>query len=322
MRAVGEKQNTPGTATTVRVFAVCVLLTVVACGRKAPPSVEPRVPTPAPVIPIAVVPPPVSNWSIPAALPSSRYLMEVSATLQRDSAGTVLEERMETRGLVTLQGRRDTLGAFRGSGVVDSFTVRGLEQVLTPAQSETSTSRAVPVMANPGLTVPFEVSLDARMIRISTRPPLANECDRAESGATNMVRDLVVRLPRTLSVGTTWQDSTVGFLCRLGVPITMRTKSTYLVASMERVQDRVELIVRKSADVVMAGEVKSTWRTVTVNATGRSTHMSRVDALSGVVRSAEGDGQLTVRLTDTSRRDGSATQEVRQQTKVRVTGRP
>ena len=259
---------------------------------------------------------------MPAAMPSTRYLSEVSATLQRDSAGHVLEERVETRALITLQGRRDTLGAFRGSGVVDSFTVRGLERVLTPNLGETSTSRPVPVLSNTPLTVAFEVSLNARMIRISTRPPLANECDRPESGAINLVRDLIVRLPQTLTVGTTWQDSTVGFMCRLGVPITSRTKSTFLVAGMERVEDRVQLIVRKTAEVVMSGEMKSTWRTMTVNATGRSTQMSRVDALSGVVRGAESDGLLTVRLTDTSRRDGSGTQEVRQQTRVRITARP
>ncbi len=306
-----------------RLFAVGALAIAAACGTKAPPAVEPSVPTPAPVIPIVLEPPVVSSWSIPAVMPSTRYLSEVSTTLQRDSAGRVLEERVETRGLITLQGRRDTLGAFRGSGVVDSFTVRGLERVLSPNLGETSTSRPVPVLSITPLTVPFEASLDARMLRISTRPPLANECDKAESGATNMVRDLVVRLPRTLAVGTTWQDSTVGFVCRLGVPITTRTKSTYLVASVERVQDdRVELMVRKTADVAMLGELKSTWRTVTVNATGRSTQMSRVDALSGVLRSAEGEGLLTVKLTDSSRRDGSGTQEVRQQTKVRITGRP
>jgi hypothetical protein len=317
-----ERENhRAGLAHAARVIAFTALVLAAACSRKAPPVIEPPTPTPEPVVPVVLEPPPVSSWTIPSVVPQTRYVSEVTAVLRRDSAGLVLEERVETRGLITLQGRRDTLGAFRGTGVVDSFVVRGLERVLTPNQAE-PTTRAVPVLPNPPLTVPFAASLDTRMIRISTRPPLANECDRVESGATNIVRDLVLRLPQKLSVGRTWQDSTVGFVCRLGVPITTRTRSTFLVAGMERVNDRVLLIVRKTTDITMSGELKSTWRTVTVNATGQNTQMSRVDAESGVMRSAEGEGLLTVKLVDTSRRDGSGTQEVRQQTTVRITARP
>lgn len=301
---------------------VCALLVAAACGGKAPPKVEPTVPTPAPVTPIVLEPPVEASWSIPANMSSTRYVSEVQATLQRDSAGRVLEERVETRGLISLQGRRDTLGAFRGTGVIDSFTVRGLERALAPNAGEPSNSRPVPALPDAPISVQFEVNLDARIFRVSTRPPLANECDRPETGATNLVRDVVVRLPKTLSVGKVWQDSIVGFVCRLGVPITTRTKSNYLVAGMERVQDRVELMVRKTSDVTMTGEIKNTWRTMSLNAVGRSTQMARVDALSGTVRSVEGDGLLTIKLSDTSRRDGSGTQEVRQLTKVRITGRP
>lgn len=312
----------PNIVQTVRWLGVCALVFAAACGKKAPPTVEPKAPTPAPVIPVVVEPPVVTNWSVPSAMPQTKYLSEITATLQRDSAGRALEEHVETRGIISLQGRRDSLGAFRGTGTVDSFTVRGLERVLTPNQGETSTSKPVPALPDAPLSVAFEVSLDARMIRISTRPPLTNECDRPESGATNLVRDVIVRLPKTLTVGATWQDSTVGFVCRLGVPITTRTKSSFIVVGTEQTQGRTQLLVRKTADVTMAGELRSTWRTMSVNATGTSTLNSRIDAETGVVRSVDGEGLLTIKLLDTSRRDGSGAQEVRQQTRVRVTARP
>lgn len=259
---------------------------------------------------------------MPAVAPVTKYLSEVSATLERDSAGRVLTEHVATRALITLQGRRDTLGAFRGSGVVDSFTVRGLERALAPNQSEPTSATTVPVMTDAPLTVSFDAAFDTRNLRIATKPPLANECDRPETGATNLVRDLLVRLPKTLAVGQAWQDSSVTFVCRLGVPITSRTKSNYTVERADKVQGGVELIVRKLSDTQLNGELKNTWRTMTVTASGRTTHSIRVDATSGVVRAVESDGTMTIKLNDSSRRDGSGTQDIRQTTKGRITMRP
>ena len=293
----------------------------VACGGGAiKPSAAPTLPppAPAPVIPITIEPL-IERWTVPAVVPSIRYLSEVSATLERDSAGRVLTEHLDTRALITLQGRRDTLGAFRGSGVVDSFTVRGLESALTPNQGESKPRTPVPVLPDRPIAVAFDAAFDTRNLRIATKPPLANECDRPETGATNVVRDLLVRLPARLTVGQTWQDSSVSFACRLGVPITSRTRSSYSVERADKVPGGIELLVRRIADTQLNGEVKSTWRTLTVSANGRTTHNIRVDGTTGVVRAVESDGLLTIKLNDTSRRDGSGVQDIRQITKGRIT---
>lgn len=303
-----------------RIVVSCAIVALAACGKKSPPVVEPKAPTPAPIVP-AVLEPVTTSWTIPAAMPSTRYTSEVTATLQRDSAGRTLEEHVETRALITLQGQRDSLGAFRGMGVVDSFTVRGLERVLTPNQDANNSSRTVQALPERLANVAFNINLDARMMRVSTRPPLTNECDRPEAGAINTARELVLRLPKTLSVGKTWNDSTIGFVCRLGVPITTRTKSTFVVERSDKVDNRIELSVRKTSDVTMAGELKSTWRTMSVNATGHGSMLSRVDATTGVVRTVDGDATLTVKLVDTSRRDGSGTQEIRQTTRTKIVTR-
>ena len=292
----------------------------IACGGGAiKPSTAPRLPPPAPVpvVPVTIGPV-IERYTMPAVVPSTRYLSEVSATLERDSAGRVLTEHVDTRALITLQGRRDTLGAFRGSGVVDSFTVRGLESALAPNQGETKPRTPVPVFTDPPIAVSFDAAFDARNLRISTKPALANECDRPETGATNLVRDVLVRLPARLIVGQAWQDSSVSFVCRLGVPITSRTKSNYSVERADKVQGGIELIVHRIADTQLNGELKSTWRTVTVSAIGRTTHHIRVDGTTGVVRAIESDGLLTIKLHDTSRRDGSGAQDIRQITKGRI----
>ncbi|MEO7997286.1 MAG: hypothetical protein ABI852_07560 [Gemmatimonadaceae bacterium] len=303
-----------------RPFAVAAAILAAACGGglQPAPTPTPAPPTPAPVVPI-VLEPTVERWTMPAVMPSTKYVNEVATTLERDSAGRVLTEHVTTRGIITLQGRRDTLGAFRGSGAVDSFTVRGLERVLTPGQAESKGSMQVPVVTVAPLNVMFDAVLDSRIFRVAARPALPNECDRPETGATSLVRDLIVRLPKTLSVGATWRDSTVSFLCRLGVPITTRSNAVFTIERAEQVQGRTELIVRKTSDIQLTGDLRSTWRVLTVSATGRATQLIRVDASNGVLRSADVDGMLTVKLTDTSRRDGSGTQEVRQTTKGRVT---
>jgi len=313
----------PRRAITVLV-ALGVLGVAAACGGGAikltpAPTLPP--PAPAPVLPITLEPV-IARWTIPAVVPFTRYLSEVSAALERDSAGRVLTERVDTRALITLQGRRDTLGAFRGSGVVDSFTVRGLESALAPDQGETKPRTTVPVLVDPPIAVLFDAAFDTRNLRVAVKPPLANECDRPETGATNLVRDLLVRLPARLTVGQLWQDSTFSFVCRLGIPITSRTKSSYSVERADKVQGGIELIVRRISELQLNGELKSTWRTMTVSATGRTTHTIRVDATTGVVRSVESDGLLTIKLNDTSRRDGSGAQEIRQMTQGRITLRP
>lgn len=306
------------------VMMLGLLSVATACGGGAikpmPTPAIPR-PVPVPVVP-TVIEPVATSWTMPAVVPSTRYVSEVRATLERDSAGRVLTEQVETRGVITLLGRRDALGAFRGSGTVDSFTIRGLESAVVSPPGEPRNTTPVPVLPEPVLRVNFDAALDTRILRVAPRPALPNECDRPETAATGLVRDLIVRLPKTLVVGATWRDSTVSFLCRLSVPITTRSMSTYTVERAEQVQNRVELLVRKVSDTQLAGELKSTWRTLSVDATGRSTQTIRVDATTGLVRTIDSDGMLTIKLTDTSRRDGSGAQEIRQKTRGQVTLRP
>ncbi|MEP6766817.1 MAG: hypothetical protein ABJB66_21050 [Gemmatimonadaceae bacterium] len=303
----------------MRAMFAASLVVASGCSKAITPT--PVVVSPLPVAPepAVVAPPVISSWTTPATFASTRYLSEVSATFERDSAGHKLQEHVETRALISLQGRRDPLGGLRANGQVDSFTVRGLEHALSSStQSDNTTTTPLVVVPTPPLAVSFDAVIDEHNIRVTTRPPLANECDRAESGATNIVRELLIRLPKTLTVGAQWRDSTAGFRCRLGVPITSFTRAEYVVERVETIQDRTELIVHRITDTQLDGNLKSTWRTLTITGTGRTTQNIRIDAVTGVIQSIEGDGTLIVRLNDSARRDGQGTQEVRQTTKSRT----
>ena len=311
----------------VRVVAVAITALIVAnagaCNKAVVSAPVAGPPPPPTVEPMVVAPTVIASWTIPATLAPARYLTEVSATLERDSAGRVLQEHVETRAFISLQGRRDSTGGLRANGLVDSFTVRGLERALSSSnQSDNTGKTTVAVVSALPLVVSFDAAIEEHSIRVITRPPLANECDRPESGATNLVRELLIRVPKTLEVGTAWRDSTAGFLCRLGVPITSRTRADYFVVRAEKMPGRTELVLRRTTDTQLDGNLRSTWRTLTVTAVGRASQTIRIDAATGIVQSIDGDGTLTVKLSDSSRRDGLGTQEVRQTTHSHTIVRP
>ncbi|MEP6779769.1 MAG: hypothetical protein ABJC26_07765 [Gemmatimonadaceae bacterium] len=302
-----------------RAILIALLVAVGGCSKAVAPTPVVVAAPPPPPEPVVVVQPAITSWTIPATFASTWYLTEVSATLETDSLGHAIMEHVETRALIALQGRRDSLGGLRANGQVDSFTVRGLERALLPLnQSDKATTAPLAAVPASSLAVAFDASIEAHNIRVTTRPPLANECDRAESGATNLVRELLIRVPKTLSVGTTWRDSTAGFRCRLGVPITSFTRASYVVDRMEKVSGRTMLIVRRSTETQLDGNLKSSWRTLSITGTGRATQNIRIDAVTGVIQSIDGDGTLILRLNDSARRDGQGTQEVRQTTKSRT----
>ena len=309
-------------------FFMALVIAIAGCSHRNTSVAAATLPPPPTPTPEVVVPEVVSNWTMPAAVAMTRYVTEVSATLERDSAGRPLQEHVETRALISLQGKRDSTGALRANGLVDSFTVRGLERALSPSnqgernQGDRANSTTVALIPAVPVGVSFDAVIGEHTIRVTTRPPLANECDKPETGATNIVRELLIRLPKTVSVGARWRDSTLSFQCRLGVPITSRTRAEYIVDRAEKVHDRTDLIVRKTTDTQLDGNTRSTWRTVTITGTGRATQLIRIDAATGIVQSIDGDGALTVRISDTSRRDGSGMQEVRQTTHSRTALHP
>ena len=323
VRRVARRQAHAASFASLTVSLIASLMVATACSKAVIPPPVVVAPPPPVAEPVVVAVPEISRWTIPSTFASTRYVTEVSATLARDSVGHTMQEHVETRALIALQGRRDSLGGLRANGQVDSFTVRGLERALSASnQGDNATATALPLVAVSPLAIAFDAVIDEHNVRVTTRPPLANECDRAESGATNIVRELLIRIPKTMTVGAKWRDSTASFMCRLGVPITSRTRAEYFVDRMEKVQNRTELIVRRTTDTQLDGNVKSTWRSLSITGTGHTTQNIRIDATTGIIQSVEGDGMLTVRLNDSARRDGSGNQELRQTTKSRTVVRP
>ena len=284
-----------------------------ACGRSGAPSPV-AVAAPVPVVPAVVAPLP-PRAALATTVAERRYDVRSSARIERDSSGHKDEQRVESQGVVTWSLQRSADGALRGSGRVDSFVVRiegAGTAAPTPVNAPTSpTNAATP--PRPSSTVAFDAILDATSVRVVTRPPLANECDRPEAGATALVRDLLLRVPTTVVSGDRWRDSTVSIICRVGIPITVRSQHEYLLERIEGSASTTTLVIKRVTNTRLEGKLGAAWRALELTGSGSETDNARVDVTTGALLLLDGQGTLTLQLTDRSRPTTPRTQRITQQ---------
>ena len=280
------------------------------CGHAvAPPAVV--APTPIPVA-LPVEAPVPSRIMVASAVAERRYDVRATARIERDSAGHREEQRVESHGVVTWSLQRSADGAMRGSGRVDSFAVR-IEGAGAPAPTAVTVSGASGAVSRVPTSVAFDAVLDAMTVRVVTRPPLANECDRPESGATALVRDLLVRVPTSVVGGDRWRDSAVSIVCRVGIPITVRSQHEYVLERVEGVAANRTLYITRTTSTRLEGKLGSAWRALELTGSGRATDTARVDVTTGALVQLDGQGMLTLQLTDRSRPTTPRTQRITQQ---------
>lgn len=270
-------------------------LLLLACG----PALVPAPPAPAPR-PVPNAPPTVARpaapgavrYSLPSAIPVSRYTVSMRVQLERDSAGRTQREGAESAGTVTLTLQRDRRGGLRGTGRVDGYTFRaGGALAGSPVRTAGAPANDAP------LSVSLALALDTLAAQAVVQPALANECDRPETAAASLARDLLVRVPDSVAVGDRWRDSLVSVVCRGGIPLVLRTtvESTLQEASM---QDGITVLdVRRALTSRLEGSAQSPWRTVTIGGEGRGTQRARFDAARGTLLELEGESMLIVRVT-------------------------
>ena len=278
--------------------------------------------TPVVVAPVVITPVPptmeIASAFIPIAanVRDARYQVRSIARVTSDSAGRPIEHRIETSGMVTIALQRSADGAFRGSGRVDSFTVQ------MPSASSSMSPSTVASDAVHLDSVFFDAILDATNLRVVTRPLLANECDRSETSATALARELLLRIPRSVQVRSQWVDSTIAFVCRSSVPIAVRTVNSYTVERIDNGASNAMVLVRRAFTVRMDGKLVSPWRPLEVSGVGTGAQRVIIDAVRGAVQSLDGTSTITLQLNDRSRPNGARTQRVVQQVELKIERRP
>ncbi len=241
---------------------------------------------------------------IAAEVRDARYDVRSIARVTSDSAGRPIEQRITTSGVVTIALQRSADGAFRGSGRVDSFTVQMASEALRLD------------------SVVFDAILDVTSLRVVTRPSLVNECDRAETSATALAREILLRVPSAVQVGARWVDSTIAFVCRSSVPIAVRTVNDYVVERIDSREKNTMVHVRRAFIVRMDGKLASPWRPLEVSGVGSGAQQIVIDAVRGAVQSLNGASTITLQLIDRSRASSARAQRVVQQVELKIERRP
>jgi len=299
------------------IVAAVLAISLSGCTHSA--SVAPvRATAPVPVAAPAVVAPLPARITIARTVAERSYTVQSSATIERDSAGRTDTQRIDTRASIALSMTRTDDGALRGSGRVDAFTVQlsGAGVVVPLPSSGLSSSATATKQVRPSGFAPllFDAALEATSVRVTARPPLINECDRNEAGATTLVHDLLVRVPSTIVVGASWRDSISSVLCRVGIPITVRAVHEYVVQSVDGSGATTAIRIRRTIATRLDGKVGSAWRTLELSGTGTGANDIRVDATSGAVQSIDGQYVLTLQLIERGRSSAPKSQRVTQKT--------
>lgn len=218
-----------------------------------------------------------SALSLPLVMPVTRWRVRMESILDQvqDSRPP---DRLAVQGLVQWELSRDPVGALRGRGVVDSFTVRS---------SLDSTARA---SVAPALLM--DVVLDSTTVRVMPRPVLTNSCDRPETVAASLAREVLIRIPNGMTVGATWRDSSVTFLCRDGVPLTVTTMTrTRLVELSSR-----RGVIERVGVMRVSGSGGPVYRAMTVQGEGDTRDRVELDLTRGTVDRLRGERTLTLRI--------------------------
>jgi hypothetical protein len=302
------------------------------------PAITPLPPAAPPPVPVVRPPAPIASAAVRVTLALHhdpvRYTVRSRTQVTVDSVGTPLVEEVNTSAFVTFTLTRVgdptspvPLGV-RGTGRVERY-------VLT-STGRLATARPLPVTgAPPGtpgsdspslpLTVPFEALVDGTTARVSVTPPLPNECDHPDTGATALARELLVRLPGALATGSAWTDTARVFVCRGGVPTTVETiaanRVTAFDPSPEGPATRVHVV--RTLSIRVSGEQRSAWRRITLSGRGTGEQHVVVSVPAGVVQELRSDTRTALDIYDSARpRDGQQRVTQRVDYRARVESLP
>ena len=278
------------------------------------PAIAPIPSAPTPVVtPPPTVAVPVAGLVLPGRQPATQWI--VSSVTRLNASGSSLpngvktEQRTDTRARITLAFERSPAGALRGRGQVDSFTVRSSLDAATATRGTLPTGMSV--TPSPLL---IDAVVDSTSLRVVTRPPLANECDRPEVSAMQLARELLVRIPDGVVVGDQWRDSSVTFVCRSGIPLTVYSTSR---STLEQRSGAMLVVVRAST-ATLEGKGGSAFRAFELAGTGSGLQRLEINATTGLLERLQGTGTLTLQAMERIPPGSPRTQQVLQRVEIRA----
>lgn len=222
-----------------------------------------------------------TSVSLPMAMPSTGWRVGMESRVESRGLAASVQQRVS--GVVRWELSRTRAGALRGRGAIDSFSVQSsLDSVAIARDARSS-------IVSPLLV---DLVMDSTTVRVTPRPVLSNECDRMETLAASLAREVLIRIPDEVTVGSVWRDSTVSFVCRDGVPMTVTTvtRSRLTDHSTRRV------IIERSGILRIAGSGGTAARGMEIEGEGTTTDRVELDPMRGTMDRLRGERTLTLRI--------------------------
>jgi hypothetical protein len=168
----------------------------------------------------------------------------------------------------------------------------------------------------PGLAIPIPVRADysARTQQLDVNVPHdAAPCSSAELAVVQSLRDLWLKPPDTLRIGSTWEDSSSYVMCRADIPLRVTAHRAFRVTGSIERNGRLLLEISRQSRTKIEGAGAQFGEAVTVSGAGSGQLAYDLDPANGGVVSARGNATL-----DLTFRSRLRTQVVRQAVETRI----
>ena len=212
------------------------------------------------------------------------YVATATVAMQNDTASSPEPVTSRSRIAVTLEPRDARLDA---TIIVDSVSV-------TAGGRITADSQPLPE----ALTHSAHVEPSGRVVFDEASAP--GDCSAAAGVTLSMAREVLLAVPKTLGVSTTWRDTVHTTSCRGGVTVRTTTQSTFSVEAIEQSSNGTVTRIARRGTIAVAGEGLQRGQAVTLSGSGQVTGRYLLHAGLGRVMqgSAEYESQLTLAAGD------------------------
>jgi hypothetical protein len=258
--------------------AIVFVALLVSCA-SPPPVPSPNAPVPAPPPPATVAAPAPTRWQIVTATSAANFLIETRATFNARADSLARSDTSVSRTVLRV--------VPRGAAVDVTINAYSINSSYSQPLALTSVSRAVGRFDGHG--------------GIAFEGPGQGSCTALSSAAFESTRDLWVRWPADVVVGTRWRDSTVASACRDGVPLRVTIVRNYRVtaASTDTLTRLID--VERTSTVSVTGRGLLRGDSITVSGEGSGSARLRVAAATGWLFDGNGSSALQLRAVSKAR---------------------
>lgn len=275
---------------------LCLLAFLVGCGGGTRVTTRERSPARrAAAAPDSLVPP----WTFRGTERPRAQRVDISSVIESRFDTLLRVDTLATRAWYDWAEHPDAAN-HRVAGMVRAFAVRS------------GTDSLWRVLDAPALPVSFVAEVPWEGSAPELQLPRADGCD-PQAAVVPGWRETWVSPPPTVSVGSTWRDSSVTPLCRDGIVLHSTAVRTFVVEGVVEREGKLRIVVRRSSRARVSGSGVQFGDTLRF--TGEASGGARLELLLQGAVIAAGEGSSELRLTMRGRR---RTQELVQRSALQI----